>query len=442
MVRSARNIIALSSGSVPAGIAVVRLSGPDSLDIARQYVKVEFPPRELTYCVIREPSSGDIIDRCLGVFFPAYCSFTGENCFEFHLHGSPAVVSRLFSSLVSLELVRLAQPGEFIRRAYENGKVSLTSVEGVSDLLAAETENQRKLAVMRMEGGVDKNLADIRADLVALLGFIEAQIDFSTEEDVSSLDIGLVGEKIQLLLEKLRVLIADGKNGRIMREGIRVGFGGLPNVGKSSLINVLARSDVAIVSSEAGTTRDLKEVDIQIKGQLFRLIDSAGIRNTDSVAEQEGVRRAQDMLDNCDLVFWVCAPDVPGSALVPSLKSETVCVWNKCDMGNLPEFAHGVSAKKGDVSAIQSVLDELAEQVEKKGVATVISRQRDMESIAASIDNLQEIDLQDLEASLGQSPELVAEHVRSALYALDRLVGRVDAEDILDGIFSSFCVGK
>ena len=434
--------MALSSGSVPSAIAVVRLSGPDCHNIYSSFVDKVCVPRQLTYCTVRNPTNGDIIDHCLGVFFPCSQSFTGEDSFEFQLHGSPAVVSCLLNALLSLKNVRFAEPGEFIRRAYANGRLDLAQVEGVADLLAAETENQRKLAVIRMEGGVAKHLSGIRRQLISMLSLIEAEIDFSSEGDVGSIDSVLMVNTLVSLKNNLAATIGRANSGRLLRDGVRIGFGGLPNVGKSSLLNALVQSNVAIVSSEAGTTRDLKEVDIQIKGQLFRLIDSAGIRDSESIAEQEGVRRAQDMLKGCDLVFWVCAPDVPGSDVVPSFESRTISVLNKCDLdGNMVGECR-VSALKGQIAPVRRILEDYADQVTARSESVVFSRQRDIEALRTAFDSLDEIGLVGLEGLVQHAPELVAEHFRRALYALDRLIGKVGAEDILDSVFSSFCVGK
>ncbi|HZY68961.1 MAG TPA: tRNA uridine-5-carboxymethylaminomethyl(34) synthesis GTPase MnmE, partial [Devosia sp.] len=335
-------IVALSSGALPSGVAIVRISGPGTREALGGLGVREVEPRRLG---LRElVFAGEIIDTGLVAWMPGPNSFTGEDTAELQVHGSPAVVRKLLRSLSGLPGVRLAEPGEFTRRAFINGRLDLTEVEGLGDLIEAETETQRQQAVARLAGGVGERVRRWREVLLDARAEVEARLDFSDEGDVSAELPHNVIHGVASLADELRQAVESVGHGRVVREGLRVALAGPPNAGKSSLINALSRSDVAIVSDEPGTTRDVREVALEVGGRLVVLIDMAGLRETASRAEAEGVRRAEVELARADLVLWLVAPDVP--PLEPPQGPPLWTVGTKSDLGSVvAEYA--LSARNG-----------------------------------------------------------------------------------------------
>lgn len=420
-------IVALSSGPPPSGVAVVRISGPQTRAILDAWAGGAPPPRRMAYAAIGRPA----IDQGLVVFFPAPHSFTGEDCAELQVHGSPAVVRALLRELSALAGVRLAEAGEFTRRAFENGRLDLTEVEGLGDLIEAETEGQRRQALARLAGGVSDRLGEWRRQLLDLRAEIEARLDFADEGDVGALPENYA-DAVAALRREIAAAIESVARGRIVREGLRVALAGPPNSGKSSLLNALSRSNVAIVTDEPGTTRDVREVAVDLGGQLVILLDMAGLRDTDSKAEAEGVRRARAEIAAADLVLWLVAPDVPAADPPPG---GAWVVGTKSDLGRATDFA--VSALTG--RGIAELLDRLAAfaaSAAGQGQPSLLSRERDRAALEAA------------HASLGDAldrlahPELAAEALRMASASLERLLGRMDAEAVLDRLFAAFCIGK
>ncbi|ODT80743.1 MAG: tRNA uridine-5-carboxymethylaminomethyl(34) synthesis GTPase MnmE [Pelagibacterium sp. SCN 64-44] len=424
-------IMALSSGALPAGVAVLRLSGPLVRTCLETLAGGVPPPRRM---VLRPIGSTRRLDQGLVVFFPGPQSFTGEDCAELHVHGSAAGVKAILGALRELGL-RLAEAGEFTRRAFENGKLDLLSVEGLGDLLAADTEKQRQQALARYDGRLSERIGVWRETLLDLRAEIEARLDFSDEGDVSE-DLPAAW---LLQLAELEVALAEAlasvESGRIVREGIRVALAGPPNAGKSSLINALSRSDIAIVSDEAGTTRDVREVPLDIGGQLFILLDLAGLRDTESRAEAEGVRRAQAAIDSADIVLWLGAPDVAGSA-PPAHRGRLVRIATKADLGPGQAADLALSSRSGEgLPALIALLGEIGAGL-AGGEPALVSHERDRAGLVAALEALAEA-----RAALGNW-ELAAESLRRASAALERLIGRMDAEQVLDRLFASFCIGK
>lgn len=425
-------IVALSSGAVPAGVAVMRLSGPAAAALLVDVAGALPPARRLSLRPLRV--AGEPIDTGLVAWFPAPNSFTGEDCGELHVHGSPAVVRRLLRHFTEQPNVRLADAGEFTRRAFENGRLDLTEVEGLGDLIEAETENQRRQAVARAAGGVTRQLENWRLALLDARAELEAQLDFSDEGDVGSLPPAFAA-RLAALAGELQAAAATVGQGRIVREGFRVALAGPPNAGKSSLLNALAKSDIAIVTDEAGTTRDVREVPLDLDGQLVVLVDMAGLRDTDSKAEGEGVRRARAEIATADLVLWLDAPDVPtltpepaGSAPIWRIRTKADTVSDSDPDGVSAKTGHGLPQLLARISA--AAADAVG------GAPVLMSRERDREALlsaAAAVAAAQ--------ATLDH-PELAAEDLRSASAALERLLGTLDAEAVLDRLFSSFCIGK
>lgn len=423
-------IVALSSGGLPSGVAVIRLSGsmvePVLLDLLGRLPE----PRKLVLAQIA--LGGAVLDQGLVTYFPAPHSFTGESCAELHLHGSRAVVQAVLKALTTRPDIRLADAGEFTRRAFENGKLDLTEVEGLGDLIVSETEAQRVQALARLRGALSNKLSTWRETLLDLRAEIEAQLDFSDESDV-----GALPEHFDTQLAALDQEISDALNGlsrgRVVREGFRVALAGPPNAGKSSLLNALAQAELAIVTEEAGTTRDVREVAMDIGGQLVLLVDMAGLRDTDSLAEAEGVRRAQHEIAQADLVLWLVAPDL-AEEQPPPTDAPTWRVGTKSDLGHTnAELC--VSSQTGQ--GIDTLLVRIETFVGEKtrGEPALLSRERDRVALAAAHVAISE-------ARQDMSLELRAEALRLASQALERLLGRMDTEHVLDRLFAAFCIGK
>lgn len=428
---SGDTIVALSSGAPPSGVAVIRLSGPATGRILQDIAGTIPEPRRLT---LRPIGRESMLDRGLVAWFPAPHSFTGEDCAELQVHGSPAGV-RAIIKLITSKGARLAEAGEFTRRAFENGKLDLVEIEGLGDLLEAETENQRRQALARFEGGLSQRIDDWRDQLLDLRAEIEARLDFSDEGDVGDTLPEDFGRSLTALRNDIAMALASVEHGRVVREGIRVALAGPPNAGKSSLLNALAQSDIAIVTDEAGTTRDVREVPLDINGQLYILLDLAGLRETDSKAEAEGVRRARQAIDQADIVLWLSAPDLP-AVEIPETDNRHIHVSTKRDLGRVTGADIAVSAQSGEgLAELLGRIEQLGQTL-SSGEPSLLSRERDRIALQSAIEAL--------EASAKQlaMPELAAESLRLASQALERLVGRLDAERVLDRLFASFCIGK
>ena len=441
-------IFALATSPGRAGIAVLRLSGPGAGAALAALAGNVPPPRLARRARFRDPRSGEAIDDGLALYFPAPRSYTGEDVTELHVHGSRAVISALVDALGQMPGLRLAEPGEFTRRAFENGKLDLTAAEGLSDLVAAETAAQRRQALRQLAGELGRLYEAWRERLLRALAYVEAEIDFPEE--------GLPGEiwqRVRAEAASLRAEIAahlaDGRRGERLRDGVSVAIIGPPNAGKSSLMNALARRDVAITSAQAGTTRDIIELALDLGGYPVVLADTAGLRPPADAVEAEGVRRAQARAEAADLRLVVLDATKPGeaAALAGMIDAEALVIANKMDLcrdvaparwadalGAGPALRLSVATGEG-MGELLARLEAAVARRFAPGGSPLITRARHraaLEDCAGALERF----------AAAALPELAAEDLRAATRSLGRITGRVDVEDMLDIIFREFCIGK
>lgn len=438
-------IYALATAPGRSGVAVVRISGPEAGSALTALTGRSLPaPRRAVLTKLRDPGSGDALDDALVLRFTGPASFTGEDVVELHLHGGRAVVTGVIEALATLPGLRLAEPGEFTRRAFENGKLDLTEAEAVADLIDAETTAQRRQALRQMEGALGKLYDGWRERLTRALAHIEADIDFA-EDDLPGGVVDAVRPVITGLADEIATHLNDGGRGERLREGLHIAIVGAPNAGKSSLLNALARRDAAIVSARAGTTRDIIEVHLDLGGYPVVLADTAGLREAaaDEV-EEEGIRRARDRAARADVKVAVfdatTLPDLDAATL-GLIDTDTVVVFNKTDLATAGDLRPDlspilVSAHTGaGLKALEEALTAFSADRLAIGSAPSLTRARHRAALTECRESL----LRALDAPL---PELAAEDVRLASRALGRITGRVDVEDLLDVIFRDFCIGK
>jgi tRNA modification GTPase len=451
MHRRDQTIFALSSGRPPSAIALVRVSGSQARAVLGALAGRVPEPRIATRVRLRD-FSGQPLDDAVVLWFPGPGSATGEDVAEFHVHGGRAVLAALFAALSVFENVRAAEAGEFTRRAFENGKLDLTEAEALDDLIHADTDRQRRQALRQLRGLLGEKARDWRVRIIEAAALIEAGIDFSDEGDVPAELIAPALVRIEALRDEIEeVLAAQGQSERL-RDGLVVAISGPPNVGKSTLINLLARREVAIVSPHAGTTRDVIEVQLDLDGYPVTVIDTAGIRETDDPVEQEGVRRARMRAAEADLVLWMTDAQHDESGIEGSAPSAGAPVWmvrNKIDLdavgragqgrrGTGSDGEFGISASRGEgVPDLVAAVVAFARDYFESGEGGLIGRERQRRLLQETVQALRRCML-----VAGKGEELAAEELRAASQALGRLLGRVDVEDILDVVFREFCVGK
>ncbi len=442
LTTSRETICALSSGAGKAGVAVIRVSGTESGAALRALSGPLPPPRHASLRKIADPRTGELIDRGLVVWLAAPATLTGEDMAELHVHGSRAVVARLIGALLAMKGIRLAEPGEFARRAFENGKLDLTEAEGLADLINAETEAQARQALAQAEGGVRALCSAWREDIVKAQALAEAGLDFADEADVAA-DAAVEADTIVAkLLAAIEHALAD-KRGERLRDGYRVVIAGPPNAGKSSLLNALARRDVAIVSEEAGTTRDAIEVHLDLGGIPVVVTDTAGLREADGAVEREGIRRTLARVEDADLVLWIVAANEPqlspNSPPTPARDAQLLRVLNKVDLAPTARLgdAMRLSAKTGE--GLPELVERLSAHASEglgSGEPAIVTRARHRAELEAAREALSRY------RDERGGPELKAEELRIAARHLGRLTGRVDVEEVLGAIFSEFCIGK
>jgi tRNA modification GTPase len=420
---------------------VIRISGPKAGDALRALCGPPPPPRQASLRKVKDPRSGEVLDRGLALWLPGPASFTGEDIAELHIHGGRAVVGRVIDALLSLKGLRLAEPGEYARRAFENGRLDLTEVEGLADLIAAETEAQARQAIAQAEGGARALYETWREELVKAQALAEAGLDFADEADVAAGAAVEADASVAKLLGAMSKHLAD-RRGERLRDGFRVVIAGPPNVGKSSLLNALARRDVAIVSEEAGTTRDVIEVHLDLRGLPVIVTDTAGIRDAQGAVEAEGVRRALARVGDADLVLWmVDATDPQWEPKSPDILANAVHirVLNKVDRVKSLHIADGVALSALTGAGVAELVEILAKRAEEglaAGEPAVITRARHRAELEAAAEALARF------REERGGPEIKAEELRIAARHLGRLTGRIDVEEVLGAIFSEFCIGK
>ncbi len=448
---SSPTVFALSTAPGRAGIAVVRVSGPAAGHVLDFLTRKPRPaPRYAALRKLWRPGTDDLLDEALVLWFPGPASETGDDLLELHLHGGSAVVASVLAALGAIDGCGLAEPGAFARRAFENGKLDLTRAEGLADLFEAETDAQRRQALRQAGGVLEKLYERWRSELIGAMALVEAAIDFSDEADVAADALRQARTGVIRLHHEIHLHLRDDNRGEIIRDGYRVVLAGPPNAGKSSLLNALARRDVAIVSDEPGTTRDVIEVRLDLAGLAVVVSDTAGIREARGKIEAEGIRRSLNQARQADLILWVedqTAPVSPPPEDMSDRAKRLVRIASKADLTAQADSARGlaVSAKTG--AGLADLTEEIARRARARvgddaalGLAPVLTQARhraELEACAAALSDF----LSDAEAH-ASAPELAAENLRLAARALGRITGRVDPEDVLGQIFSRFCIGK
>lgn len=440
MTQARDTIFALASGATRAGVAVIRVSGAAALPVFEKLTgRKKTRPREVYYTALKDPETGALLDRAVAFYFKSPASFTGEDVAEYHLHGGKSVIDGVLSALGKFPACRMAEPGEFTKRAFENGKMDLTEAEAVADLIAAETEAQRLLALDQLGGALAKLYQGWTDTLAGVLAHQEAEIEFP-EDDLPQGLADTLSPKIKSLQKEIAAHLNDERRGEMLRSGVMIAIIGAPNAGKSSLLNALAARDAAIVSEEAGTTRDIIEVHLDLGGYPVILADTAGLRETEHGIEAEGIKRAHALADRADLkiALFDGTRDVADAATLDMIDHHTLTVISKADQGvKLPVDGYPISVVTGQGmdDFLKALTKRVQEMLAGRRDAPLLTRQRHraaLEEAGIALDRTLAADL----------PELAAEDMRLALRALGRITGRVHVEELLDKIFRDFCIGK
>lgn len=457
MPEDATTIVAPATPAGEGAVAILRLSGPRAFPIASSLTGKNLsahPPRTLTRCAVRD-ADGEEIDTGLVACFRAPASFTGEDLVEIHLHGSPVLVEQSARAALSLGAVPAA-PGEFSRRAFLNGKIDLTQAEGLADLIAARTAGAARAALRQLRGGIGEAVSPLRERMLSLLALLEAAIDFPEEEDIPPAERTQIVEFIEELEDKTRELLESYQRGRLLRDGAAVAIAGVANVGKSSLLNRLLGEERAIVTDVPGTTRDYLSGEISLSGIPVRLVDTAGLRESEDPVEREGVRRSRRLVVESDLVLFLLDGSRPAHAADEEAYREVaerphLLLCNKRDLpvaetgerftGKGQRGRIALSAKTGE--GIRELLDRMATELLPEGGAilaeTLLTRLRQVEAVSRAREDLRRA-AEAVKAGLPE--ECVAADLREASRALAELTGEIAPEEVLDRIFSSFCIGK
>ncbi|WP_455477818.1 tRNA uridine-5-carboxymethylaminomethyl(34) synthesis GTPase MnmE [Bartonella sp. B10] len=432
-------IFAISSGLLPSGVAVIRLSGPHVVHIVKSLCGCLPKARFMHYGNLTA-CDGSFLDSALTVFFPAPHSFTGEDCAEFHLHGGKAVVNRFLDELSTFKGCRIAEAGEFSRRAFIEGKLDLVQAEGLADLIEAETESQRRLAVMGANGHLTKLYRDWRHTLIKSRSFIEAELDFSDESDIPDSVSDKVWKELEELRHSIQKHISEGERANILRDGLKIVIAGAPNSGKSSIMNRLAGRPVAIVTEEEGTTRDSLEIKMILSGLPIFLTDTAGFRKTENKIEQLGIEVAKQHIIDADLVILVYDMKDPKNINLPETSAEIWHVGNKLDIHEVNKTKYFIQFSALTGLNFENFVKELEtfcfRRISEIG-NLVPARKRQLQLLKEAV--------KEIECSINYSYldlSLRAEYLRRASDFLGKITGDIDVEDLLDVIFSEFCIGK
>jgi tRNA modification GTPase len=434
-------IFAPATGVGRAAISIIRISGPASDKALEALTHGALPGERLASLrTLRHPVTGEELDRALVVRFPAPRSFSGEDMAELQITGGRAVLAAIVEALASLPNLRPADPGEFALRAFENGRLDLSQVEGLADLVDAQTQAQRRQALRIADGALTRESEAIRGLIVEAMAQVEAQIDFSDQEDVDDHSPGDVHRFAEEAAARIRQALSSARSGERLRDGFNVVIAGAPNVGKSTLMNAIARRDVSIVSAAPGTTRDPIEVQLELRGFPVNLVDTAGIRDTADPVENEGISRARRRADAADLVLWLTESGPVDQSALATERRPALQVRTKIDLAQ-EGFSTGsiaVSAKTGQgidrlLDSITAIAEELF-QGQGPALITLARHRLAFEEALIHLDRL----LAGRDAAL----ELAAEDLRLAARALERIAGRIDVEEVLGEIFSRLCIGK
>jgi tRNA modification GTPase len=431
----ARTIYALATPPGRGGVAVIRVSGADSAATLSRLTTLPAP----RMAALRKLKDGEkFFDHALCLYFPAPHSFTGEEVVELHLHGGRAVVKSVLDYLAGQPGLRLAEPGEFARRAFINGKLDLAEAEGLADLINAETEAQHRQAMRQFCGENSAVYESLRQFIIKPLSFLEAYIDFP-EEDIPQQVLREVEQDITSLKAKITQLLDDGSIGEQIREGVEIALVGAPNAGKSTLMNALTKRDISIVSDEAGTTRDVIEVPLDIGGYKVTLVDMAGIRDSQHEVERQGIDRARKKIGEAALKLLLI--DVVTNAEINkeslALEDEnTIRVYTKSDLAPSPSPALAISAKTGEgVDHLIAVIKHWLHEKFSSSPSPLITQVRHREALLSALTSLERFSI---EAPL----EIQCEELRHAAFAIAKITGKIEIDDLLDVIFSNFCIGK
>ena len=439
-------IYALSSGPGISGVAVIRISGKETSEILKLITKKNLPkPREATIKKIIDPNSSELIDEGIILWFPGPESYTGEDMAELHTHGSKAVIDAIHKALEDTKKCRIAEPGEFTKIAFQNGKINLLKAESISDLISSETEIQRKQAINIMTGKSSKIYDDLRVRLIRALSNIEAKIDFP-EEEIPEKIINEIKKNVDYVIEKIQKILNDQKVGERIREGFKIAIVGPTNAGKSSLLNHLSNRDVAIVSEIAGTTRDVIEVHLNINGYPVVLSDTAGIRKSKNEIEKKGIKLALKKAEEADLNLIVIEPkSLEFSAFLKDLiKPNSILVINKCDLKEvilteqMKKIDHVIISVKNNTN-LENLILKIKSKLKGKFIQTeeiIITRERHRQNLEQCLQNL--VNFKNQKDDFDKA----AEDLRLATRHLGMIVGKVDVEEILGSIFNDFCIGK
>lgn len=441
MLNDKKTIFALATPPGKSGVAIIRISGPKALNALKTLTLTTLPlPRNAVLRDIIHPTTKQLIDKAVILTFPAPNSFTGEDVVELHIHGSRAVINILMSVLTGISNLRLSEPGEFSKRAFLNGKMDLTSAEGLADLIEAETIIQQQQAIRQMQGKLANLYEMWKNQLIKILALIEAYIDFP-DEDIPDDVIKIVENEVISLKNSIHLHLNDKHRGEIIRKGIHVAIIGFPNVGKSSLLNYLAKRDVAIVSNIAGTTRDVIEVHLDLQGYPVTIADTAGIRESEDVIEIEGISRAKTKAEMADIKIIILSADNPESynlEIKSIIDNNSIVLLNKIDSKAKFNVEQAIKISVKENIGMDEFLNQLTALIAEKFSPSsdpIITRERHRYYLTQCLDSLGYF-------TLDNNLELACEDLRLAARALGHIVGTIEVETILDEVFANFCIGK